>query len=208
MTAAQPQQPWIATAGASRSEDDDADERLTRSGAPEVRGDNSIRQDAERRDMELMSDAELEALIRDEFDNTTLANPPSLPGYHLCWLTTTSQYDTLQKRARVGYTPVQRSEMPNFDPSNGEAIANYEGAVTCNELVLHKIPQQRYQVMMNLFHHKQPLESEAAILTKIREAGGEADSNGRSLVESEMGDGISTLERSVKQGSRLPAPRF
>lgn len=200
-----PQNPW---AQSPRSEDDDAEERLTRSGAPEVRGDESVRQDAERREDVLMSDAEVEALIRDEFDNVTLANPPQIPGWHLCWLTTTSQYDTIQKRRRIGYQPVMRSEMPGFDPSNGQDMVNYEGAISCNELVLHKIPDQRYQVMMNLFHHKHPLEAESAILRKIKDAGGEADSNGRSIVEDDVGDGITTLERSVKQSARMPSPNF
>lgn len=194
-------QPW--TQG-SRSEDDDADERLVRSGAPEVRGDDSIRQDAERQDIPNVSDAEFEALVRDEFENVSLAAPPEMPGFHLCWLTTTSQYDSLQRRQRIGYVPVQRSELPRFDPSNGVALANYEGVITCNEMVLHKIEDRRYQMIMNLYHHKRPLESEEVILEKIKSAGGEADSNGRSLVKDEIGDGITTLERSVKAASRLP----
>jgi hypothetical protein len=199
-----PQQPWAQT---PRSEEENAegrdqhDERLTRSGAPEVRGDYSIRQDAERAQMPNLSDDELEQLIQSEYENSGLASPPPIPGFHLCWLTTSSQYDTIQRRQRVGYQPVMRSEMPGFDPSNGAALENYEGMVTCNELILHKIEVRRYQVMMNMFHHKKPLATESTILKAIKD--GDAKAEG---VNDDSG--ISTLERSVKVGASLPEQSF
>ena len=197
-----PTQPWV-TESAPRAEDDNADQRLTRSAAPEVRGDYSIRQDAERTDVPNVSDDEIEQMLRDEYENNSLASPPPLPGFHLCWLTTTSQYDTTQKRNRLGYVPVMRSEMPDFDPSMGKEIEQYEGMISCNELILHKIPMRRYQVMMNLFHHKNPLASESAILQSIKDNNGKADTNG-----GEAESGIDNLERSVKVGSRLPEQYF
>jgi hypothetical protein len=201
-----PVQPWItdaATAG-SRLEVEGADERLTRSGAPETRGDYSARQDAERAEAPNMSDDEIEAMISAEFETSGNLTPPDLPGFHLCWLTTTSQFDTIQKRARVGYRPVMRSEMPGYEPSlSGEALSGYEGMVTCNELILHKIPVRTYQLLMNLFHHKRPLASEASILKSIEEGNAKADNTG-----GEGADGISTLERSVKAGMAIQDPRF
>lgn len=196
-----PTQPWMPAA--SLSGDDGVDERLTRSGAPDVRGDYSIRQDAERADVEAMSDAEYEAMILAEYENSGVANPPEIPGFHLCWLSSTSQMDTIQKRQRTGYTPVMRSEMPGFDPSAGQALANYEGMITCNELVLHKITQRRYQIMMNIFHHKKPLESEQSILAHIKAGNAEVDNTG-----GEVADGLTTLERSVKAAARLPDQQF
>lgn len=196
-----PQQPWMTAS--SLSGDDAADERLTRSGAPDVRGDYSVRQDAERADVASMSDEEYEAMIMAEFENSGVANPPPIPGYHLCWLSSTAQMDTIQKRQRVGYMPVMRSEMPGFDPSAGQALTNYEGMITCNELVLHKIVQRRYQSMMNIFHHKKPLESEQAILAHIKAGNAEVDNTG-----GEVTDGITTLERSVKAAARLPDQQF
>lgn len=196
-----PQQPWVTDT--PRSEDEGADERLIRSGAPEVRGDYSVRQDAERADMPNMTDDELEALFLAEYENSGLANPPAIPGMHLCWLTTTSQFDTIQKRHRIGYMPVMRSEMPGYDPSMGTTLVNYESMVTCNELVLHKIPERRYQVVMNMLHHKQPLQSESNILQQIKSVEAQRDNS-----DGEGADGISTLERSVKVGSRLPSQLF
>ncbi len=197
----QPTQPWVQQT--PRSEEDDADERRTRSGAPEVRGDYSVRQDAERAELPNMTDDELEALFLAEYEISGLANPPAIPGWHLCWLTTSSQFDTIQRRQRVGYIPVMKSEMPGYDPSMGASLEKYEGMVTCNELVLHKIQNRRYQVMMNLFHHKTPLKSEEAILSQIK-------ADNASVVGSgdDVDPGITMLERSVKVGNRLPDQAF
>lgn len=195
--------PWDRDAG-PRSEEEGADERLVRSGAPEVRGDFSARQDAERTDMPNLTDEELEHLIASELDNAVMANPPELQGFHLCWLTTSSQYDTIHKRQRVGYTPVMRSEMPNYDPSMGKALAGHEGMVTCNELVLHKIPERRYQVMMNLFHHKRPMAAEHTIVEESKKHNAKVDNDGGGEAES----GYTMLERSVKFAEKIGEPRF
>jgi hypothetical protein len=196
-----PTQPWMQAA--SLSEDNDADERLTRSGAPDVRGDYSVRQDAERADLPNMSDQEYEAMIMAEYENSGVANPPDIPGYHLCWLSANSQNDTIQKRQRTGYSPVMRSEMPGYDPSSGQTLANFEGMVTCNELILHKIPMRRYQTVMNIFHHRLPLESEQSILAHIKAGNAEVDNTG-----GEAADGLTTMERSVKAAARLPEQQF
>lgn len=196
-----PKQPWAQDASLSGDEDDDS--RLVRSGAPDVRGDYSIRQDAERADVASLSDEEYEAMIMAEYENSGVANPPDIPGFHLCWLSSTSSMDTIQKRQRMGYAPVMRSEMPGFDPSAGQALASFEGMITCNELVLHKIAQRRYQIMMNIFHHKKPLESEQSILAHIAAGNAERDNTG-----GEVADGLTTLERSVKAASRLPDQQF
>lgn len=196
------QQPWLQPQSPGNDDHDDGDDRLVRSGATEVRGDHAVRQDAERATEDSLSDADVAALIREEFENVALANPPQLPGYHVCWLTSNSQYDTISRRQRIGYTPVRRSEMPGYDPSNGEIIQGFEGAIVCNEMILCKIPLQRYQVMMNIFHHQNPLDSESAVYSKIKDgADSETDSAGRRLASFE-GEGIQEIERSVKHGKQ------
>lgn len=180
-----------------------ATSRTRRDDAPEARGVRGVAEDAERvGETGLISTDEMEQIIKDEFEQTSLPNPPAISGYHLVWLTTTSQYDSISKRARLGYTPVNRSELPKFDPSNGQSLGGYEGFVTCNEMVLHKIPVARYKMIMNYFHHKKPLEDEASIVTKVQEAGGAdtRDSQGRSLIEVE--GGIQDLERNVQRAPK------
>lgn len=174
--------------------------RTRRNDDPDVRGVRGVAEDAERTgDDGLISTADMEQIIRDEFEQVSLPSPPPMSGYHLCWLTTTSQYDSISKRSRLGYSPVRQEEVPGFDPSNGQSLGGYSGFVTCNEMVLHKIPLVRYKVIMNYFHHKKPLEDEAGIVTKVTKEGaaGEKDSKGRPLVKPE--DGFEDLERTVQR---------
>lgn len=186
-----------------------ADERLVRSGAPEVRGDRGVAEDAARAgDTGLLSLDELENLIKSEFEQTVLPDAPKIPGYHICWLTSGSQYDTLAKRQRLGYTAVRRSELPGFDPSNGQQLQGHEGIITCNEMVLHKIPEAHYQAIMRYFHHKRPLEDEQSILAKSKELSeGGQDSSGKDLMSVE-GDGIKDLEARVRRDERSAVPMF
>lgn len=185
------------------------DTRLKRDSAPEVRGSRGVQDGAERtNDTGLLSEDELEQFIRDEFEQTALPSPPALPGMHLCWLTTTSGYDTLQKRQRIGYKPVRSDELPGFDPSNGQALANFEGYVTCNEMILCKIPERVYQSIMNLFHHKMPLEEENSVVEQTKKVTAhESQQSKKELLTKEMGDGTSELEQSVEHGRRL-TPMF
>lgn len=190
-------------------EDGDSDERVVRRADTDGRGDRGISEDVERvGDDGLMSDAEYEALIRNEFEQTALPKPPALPGWHLCWLTTTSQYDNIAKRQRIGYRPVSRSEMPGFDPSNGQDLERFQGFVTCNEMVLHKIPEAYYQKMMAYFHHKRPAEDEMATLEKARgdnlDESVRQDSQGQDLAET-LGAGFIEMERSAKKVARRPS---
>jgi len=151
---------------------------------------------------------ELEQLIKSEFEQTVLPDAPKIPGFHVCWLTSSSQYDTIAKRQRLGYTPVRRSELPNFDPSNGQQLQGHEGTITCNEMVLHKIPDTHYQAIMRYFHHKRPLEDEQNILAKSKQMEeGTNDSSGKKLMSVE-GDGISDLEVRVKRDERSAVPLF
>ena len=182
------------------------DERLVRGTSPEVRGDRGIAEDAERIDSELISDDDFEKIIASEFEQTALPSPPAIPGWHLCWLTTTSQYDSIQKRQRLGYIPVRRDEMKNFDPSNGQKLANYESAITCNEMVLFKIEEGRFQAIMKYFHHRKPMEEEAGVLSSLKAHAGQKDSKGRAVATTE-GDGaengIEELERSVERAAKV-----
>ena len=128
------------------------DDRTKIGGALDIRGDRGA-EDDERGTSGLTSDDEFEKFMEAEFTQTALPNPPALAGFHLVWLTTASQYDSIAKRQRLGYTPVRQSEMPGFDASNGQTLAGYDGHVTCNEMVLFKIPRRRYQQIMAFFHH-------------------------------------------------------
>jgi hypothetical protein len=102
------------------------------------------------------------------------------------------------KRQRLGYELVRRSELAGFDASNGQSLGGYEGFVTCNEMVLAKIPEARYQSIMKFFHHTKPLQEEEGVVDKMNRVGGErvADED----------DGLIAAQREMAQ-KRL-APHF
>jgi hypothetical protein len=103
--------------------------------------------------------AERRANFRDEWAANALPTPPAMPGYHLCWLSTTSSNDPIHKRMRMGYEPVKVSDVPGFEHYKMKS-GEYEGMVSCNEMILFRIPTELYQEMMSYFHHERPLEDE------------------------------------------------
>lgn len=173
------------------------DERVKIGGAHDVRGDRGYNDEPDSgRDDMAMDD--FEKLLEDEFTQTALPNPPALKGYHLVWLTTSSQYDNVQRRQRLGYTPVRQSEMPGFDASNGQTLAGYDGLITCNEMVLCKIPEPQYQKMMGFYHHKKPLVEEEGIVGKFNNA-----EHGERLGDAD--DGVAAMEREISaQRNKMP----
>lgn len=175
----------------------DGDDRTKIGGAPEVRGDRGA-EDDDRSTTGLVSDDDFEKFMEAEFTNTVLPNPPELQGYHVVWLTTSSQYDSIYKRQRLGYVPVRQSEMPGFDASNGQSLAGHEGFVTCNEMVLFKIPLSRYQQIMAFYHHKKPLEEEEGIVGKFNDQGERLN---------DRDDGIDAMEKEMAM-QRRKTPTF
>lgn len=182
----------MATKPPASPQDDD---RLKIGGAPELRGDRGA-EDDDRGTSGLVSDDDFEKFMEAEFTQTALPSPPALAGQHLVWLTTTSQYDSVQKRQRLGYQPVRQSEMPGFDASNGQTLTGYDGFVTCNEMVLFKIPMTRFQQIMAFYHHKKPLEEEEGIVGKFNDQGERLD---------DRDDGIDAMEKEMaRQRRRVP----
>ena len=184
----------MATLKLDKSQDDD---RTKIGGALDIRGDRGA-EDDDRGTSGLTSDDDFEKFMEAEFTQTALPNPPALAGHHLVWLTTSSQYDSIQKRQRLGYTPVRQSEMPGFDASNGQTLAGYDGHITCNEMVLFKIASTRYQQIMAFYHHKKPLEEEEGIV-------GRFNNKGERLNDKD--DGVEEMEKEMAR-ARQKTPSF
>jgi len=184
-----------------------SDDRLRRNNAPTVRGERGVVEDTARtNETGLVEDiSELNQLLANEFDQVALPAPPQIPGWHLCWLTTGSTYDSVQKRQRLGYIPVVASDVPGFE-TGGAASAQFEGAITCNEMVLFKITERRYQAIMQMFHHQRPLDEENSIYERAMSAASEEDSSGRQLGKPE-GDGFTQLGENIKRAQQ-GAPLF
>jgi hypothetical protein len=139
------------------------DDRLKKTTQPESR-DNRSSADTSRtnKDGTVFSASERRTNFRDEWTANALPQPPEISGYHLCWLSTTSTYDPIHKRMRMGYSPVKIEEVPGFEHFKMKS-GEYEGYVACNEMLLFKIPNDLYQEIMSYFHHEKPMEEEEMI---------------------------------------------
>jgi hypothetical protein len=81
--------------------------------------------------------------FRDKWSNNALPDVPGglLPGMHLCWLSTTNQYDSIDKRIALGYEPVKAAELgKGFEHLGKMSSGKFEGCISCNEMILFKLP--------------------------------------------------------------------
>jgi len=67
----------------------------------------SLDPDREAPEDKFASSHERKKMWTDEWTQSALPNVPELQGWHLCWLSTTNGYDSIDKRMRLGYTPVK-----------------------------------------------------------------------------------------------------
>lgn len=138
-------------------------------------------------------------LLRNEFQQEALPTVPEIPGYHLCWLSSTSSYDPIHKRMRIGYRPVRAEELIGFEQMRMKS-GEFEGCISCNEMLLFKIPTEIYQRIMQEFHHNMPLEEEQALKSRLIDENAR-DSRGKKLGQiTEDSDGYEELARSPRQG--------
>ena len=136
---------------------------------------------------------------KDEWVQSALPNVPEMPGWHMCWLSTTNSYDSIDKRIRLGYIPVKAEDYTGFENYRVKA-GEHTGYIACNEMLLFKIPMGMYQEIMAHFHHDAPLEEANKIKLQAEQSVGR-DSRGRALGQVE-GEGIEQLDKP------LPAPSF
>ena len=170
------------------------DERLHHDPATAARGSRA-QEDAARvsDDGTALTMEQRVAMIRNEFQQEALPKTPLIPGYHLCWLSTTNSYDPIHKRMRLGYTPVKVEELNGFD-SMRMTTGEFAGTVACNEMLLFKIPSELYQAIMREFHHNMPLEEEETLRRQLDQLEASEDSTGRKLGQvAEDSDGFKDL---------------
>ena len=146
-----------------------------------------------------VSSDERRKMWKDEWTQSALPKVPDVKGWHLCWLSTTNGYDSIDKRIRLGYVPVKADEMPYMD-NNRVKAGEHEGYIACNEMLLYKIPMDLYQDVMTHFHHEAPME-EAEKIRRQAESNVARDSRGKSLGQIE-GEGIGDMDKPI------PAPQF
>ena len=165
---------------ATQTKDTFGDERLKKDAGSDIRGARDAADSERMQDGNSLSDAERRKLLRNDWVQEVLPSPPNVPGWHHCWLSTTNSTDPIYKRVQRGYIPVKASEVPGFGTQFIAKEGEFEGCVSCNEMLLFKIPSQLYNDLMTIYHHDLPTESEASIREKIDQQN-MSDSNGRGL---------------------------
>ena len=160
--------------------------------------DNRSAQDLTRAAPEekFVSAQERRKMWSDEWTQSALPKLPEIKGWHLCWLSTTNSYDSLDKRIRLGYVPVRADEFPNFDNYRVKA-GEHVGHVACNEMILCKIPEDMYQDIMLQMHHEAPMDEADKIKVQIEQLQGNRDSSGKSLGQVE-GEGFGQFDQTVR----------
>lgn len=167
-----------------QTQDRFGDERLTKSaGAASRNSRDNADVDRVQQDGSALSSSERRRMLRETMVSQVLPTPPEMPGFHFCWLSTTSNTDPIHKRMQVGYQPVRMSEVPGFEQFKVDG-GQFDGCVACNEMLLFKIPVEIYQDLMTIYHHEMPLEQEQAIRERVT-GRNEQDSNGRELMQVE-----------------------
>ena len=143
-----------------------------------------------------ISKQERRKMWSDEWTQSALPKVPEIPGWHLCWLSTTNSYDSIDKRMRLGYVPVKAEELSGFDNYRVKAGEDI-GFIACNEMRLYKLPMEVYQEVMTQMHHDAPNEESDKVQVQVEQLQGNRDSSGRSLGSVE-GEGFGNLNRNVQ----------
>lgn len=157
------------------------DARMKKDAGVEVRGSrDDADMDRVREDGAGLSDAERRQMLRKDWVQEVLPQPPVIAGFHCCWLSTTNSTDPVYKRIQRGYTPVKATEAPGLGSQYMAHGGEFDGCIACNEMLLFKIPLQLYQDLMTIYHHDMPMEQEAAIRENVNSRN-QSDSDGRQL---------------------------
>lgn len=135
----------------------------------------------------------------DEFTQSALPPIPKDPNFHFCWLSTTNQYDPIQRRIRMGYELVKEESLVGLAPYKAQS-GEYQGFVVCNEMVLARMPMALYQRVMKHLHHDLPNQEAEKIYAKVEDLKDRVGhSNERPLIEVDPG--------MQSSGEAKPAPR-
>jgi hypothetical protein len=150
-------------------------------------------------DPNMKSKRERAEAFRDKWQNSALPDIPggTIPGFHLCWLSTTNNYDSIDKRMALGYEPVKAAELgKGFEALGKMSSGKFEGCVSCNEMVLFKLPEEIYQEVMRMLHLEDPLEHQRNITANVR-SNAQDGKGGRSILEG----GILEMEKETAKAN-------
>ena len=132
-----------------------------------------------------ISDDERVAMFRQQFFQSSLPDLPRIPGWHMCWLTTTNPRESIQTRIRLGYEPVKPEDVPGWEYATLKT-GDWQGFIGVNEMLAFKLPISLYERYMTEAHHDAPLREEEKLTDTAEFLEQQAKSSKSRLT---MGDG-------------------
>jgi hypothetical protein len=139
---------------------------------------------------EVSEDDRLE-MFRMQMYNDALPDLPNMPGFHVCWLTTTNPRDPIHRRVQLGYEPVKAAEVPGMEYASIKT-GEWAGLIGVNEMIAFKLPESLYQRFMKEAHYDAPLREEDKLEETAQLMRDQAERSGSRLVE---GDGMEDMYR-------------
>ena len=137
---------------------------------------------------EVTDDDRLE-MFRAQLFNDALPDLPNIPGYHMCWLTTTNPRDPIHRRIQLGYEPIKAVDVPGMEFASIKT-GEWSGLVGVNEMIAFKLPMSLYQKFMQEAHHDAPLREENKLAETAEIMRQQAEGSGSTLFE---GDGLQEM---------------
>ncbi len=170
------------------------DERLAK-GTEEVASAKASRRSRDRevtQDREF-TDAERLELFRNTINTNALPDLPVMPGYHMCWLSTTNRQHSIHKCIRLGYELLRADMVPGMEHA---ALGDgpYEGLIGIEEMLAARLPNSLYQSYMMEAHHNAPRAEEEKLQRTVDTIREQAESAGAQVAEY---DGTTELRRSA-----------
>jgi hypothetical protein len=140
-----------------------------------------------------VTDDERLEMFRAQLFNDALPDLPDLPGYHVCWLTTTNPRDPIHRRIQLGYEPVKAEEVPGMAHASVKT-GEYVGMIAVNEMLAFKLPESLYQRFMKEAHYDAPLREEDKLAEVADSIRAQAEQSGSRLIE---GDGMDDFRQAA-----------
>ena len=163
------------------------DERVKKS-AGDARESRAVEDRTKTESRELSDDERVE-MFRQQFFQSSLPDLPMIPGWHMCWLTTTNPRDSIQTRIRLGYQPVKAEDVPGWEYATLKT-GDWQGFIGVNEMLAFKLPTSLYLKFMQEAHHDAPLREEEKLTDTAEFMAQQASASKSRLIQ---GDGTQEL---------------
>ncbi len=131
-------------------------------------------------------------MFRNQLFNDALPDLPNIPGYHVCWLTTTNPRDPIHRRMQLGYEPVKPEEVPGMEYASLKT-GEWVGFIGVNEMLAFKLPDSLYQAFMREAHYDAPMREEAKLAEVAEIMKQQAERAGAAIIEA---DGMQEMRSS------------